>query len=111
MGGERKIKWKTSKREMEMSRELCLPMCFPLYFLSPSEFCAAAAVLAPRWEREQCLSEINTTQREHGERGREQTDGERQRDRVKEDRADQIRGSFKVRETFKRQNRGSTQRE
>lgn len=39
-------------------------MCF-LFF--PSEFCA---VSVPRWEREQCLSEINTTQGEQGERER-----------------------------------------
>jgi len=49
------------KKRRETSGEWCLPMCSPF----PSEFCAA--VLVPRREREQCLSEINTTQRERGQ--------------------------------------------
>ena len=54
-----------------MSGEWCLPMCFPFFSL-----CAAVSV--PRWEREQCLSEINTTQRESGETERE-ADSEREK--------------------------------
>lgn len=78
-----------------MSGEWCLPMCF----LFSSEFCAAVSV--PRWEREQCLSEINTTQRERGERERQaDSDGEREREkegregRINEDRTDKHKSDF-----------------
>lgn len=50
---------------------------FTNVFFFSSEFCAA--VSAPHWEREQCLSEINTTQRERGKqtgrKGREKKGG------------------------------------
>lgn len=48
-------------------------------FFFPSEFCA---VSVPRWEWEQCLTEINTTQAERGEREADkQYDRERERER------------------------------
>lgn len=68
---------------------------FSLFF-SPSEFCAALSV--PRWEREQCLSEINTTQREAGRDRERQTDRERGEEGreggIKEDRADKHKSDF-----------------
>lgn len=57
----REIKWKTSEKKKKMSGEWCLPM-------QPPQICAA--VLVSRWEREQCLSEINTTQRVRKGEGR-----------------------------------------
>lgn len=49
-------------------------MCFLFSF----EFCA---VSVPRWEREQCLSEINTTQ---GERGGRQTNIKKESERERQ---------------------------
>lgn len=71
-------------------------MCFSFFFF-PQNFCAA--VLVPRWEREQCLSEINTTQREswEGERERAGVRGGGRRGRkggIKEDRADKHKSDF-----------------
>lgn len=68
----RQIKWKTSEKKKEMSGEWCLLMHF-FFFCPCSEF--YAAVLVPRWEREQCLSEINTTQSVRKGEGRERDKG------------------------------------
>lgn len=47
------------------------------FFCPCSEF--YAAVLVPRWEREQCLSEINTTQSVRKGEGRERDKGRQSR--------------------------------
>lgn len=65
------------KKEKGKSGERCLPMCF----LFSSKICAAVSV--PRWEREQCLSEINTTERVGSER-----EADRWNERVRERKAE-----------------------
>lgn len=71
-------------------------------FFFSSEFCAAVSV--PHWEREQCLSEINTTERAGSERGAGRVNEEKRKREGKEAR-DKERQSRKKQKWFlKREN-------